>query len=41
MAEMQRMNAVITGREQRVLEMKQELNDLLAELGRANKYQHV
>lgn len=41
LADMQRMNAVMMGREQRVLEMKQEVNDLLAELGQARKYEHV
>ena len=41
MNDMERMNAVMMGRELRVLEMKQEVNDLLVELGRASKYQHV
>ena len=41
MDDMERMNAVMMGREERVLEMKQEVNDLLVELGRASKYQHV
>ncbi len=41
MADMERMNAVMMGREQRVLEMKQEVNALLAELGQARKYEHV
>ncbi len=40
-ADMERMNVVMMGREERVLEMKQEVNDLLVELGRAGKYQHV
>ena len=41
MADMERMNAVMMGREERVLEMKQEVNDLLAELGQERKYEHV
>ena len=41
MADMERMNAVMVGREERVLEMKQEVNDLLAELGQERKYEHV
>lgn len=40
-ADMQRMNAVMMGREQRVLEIKQEVNDLLAELGQTRRYEHV
>lgn len=38
---MERMHAVMMGREQRVLEMKQEVNDLRTELGQALKYEHV
>ena len=41
MKDMERMNAAMMGREERVLEMKQEVNTLLAELGRANKYTHT
>jgi len=41
MDDMERMNAVMMGREERVLEMKQEVNDLLAELGRVSRYEHV
>ncbi len=39
--DMERLNAVMMGREQRVLEMKQEVNDLLAQLGEARKYENV
>ena len=41
MDDMERMNAVMMGREERVLEMKQEVNDLLAQLGQERKYEHV
>ncbi len=41
MEDMERMNAVMMGREERVLEMKQEVNDRLAEVGRARRYEHV
>lgn len=41
MDDMERMNAAMMGREQRVLEMKQEVNELLAQLGQARKYEHV
>ncbi|MFH1749261.1 MAG: PAS domain S-box protein, partial [Planctomycetota bacterium] len=41
LADMEQMNAVMMGRELRVLEVKQEVNDLLAELGQARKYEHV
>lgn len=39
--QMERMNCLMTGREQRVVEMKEEVNALLAELGREPKYQSV
>ena len=41
MDDMGRMNAVMMGRELRVLEVKQEVNDLLVELGQERKYEHV
>ena len=41
MEDMERMNAVMLGREERVLEMKQEVNDLLGQLGQVRKYEHV
>lgn len=40
-AEMERMNRLMTGREERVIEMKKEVNALLAELAREAKYQSV
>ncbi len=41
LADMERMNAMMMGREERVLEMKQEVNDLLAQFGKTRKYKHV
>jgi len=41
MAEMERMNKLMSGREKRVIEMKREVNALLAELGRQPQYQSV
>ncbi len=41
LADMERMNTAMMDREERVLEMKQEVNDLLAELGQARRYEHV
>lgn len=38
---MERMNKVMMGRELRGLEVKQEVNDLLVELGQARRYEHV
>ena len=40
-AEMARMNRLMTGREERVIEMKKEVNALLAELGRKPRYASV
>jgi len=40
-AEMERMNQLMTGREMRVIEMKKEINSLLAELGKEPEYQSV
>lgn len=40
-ADIEQMNAVMMGREGRVLEMKQEVNDLLAQLGQERKYEHT
>ncbi|TFG45771.1 MAG: methyl-accepting chemotaxis protein [Candidatus Brocadiia bacterium] len=40
-AEMERMNRLMTGREMRVIEMKKEVNSLLAELGRQPEYKSV
>ena len=41
MADMERVNAVMMGREERVLAIKQEVNELLVELGRPSRYEHV
>jgi len=41
MAEMERMNRLMNGREKRVIEMKREVNALRAELGREPKYGSV
>jgi len=41
MAEMERMNRLMSGREKRVIEMKREVNALLAELGREPQYKSV
>ena len=41
LADMERMHAATIGREERIMEMKREVNELLAELGRAHKYQHT
>ena len=40
-ADMERMNRLMTGREMRVIEMKKEVNALLAELGRQPEYKSV
>ncbi len=40
-AEMERMNRLMTGREMRVIEMKKEVNSLLAELGKEPEYKSV
>ena len=40
-AEMERMNRLMTGREMRVIEMKKEVNALLAELGKEPEYKSV
>jgi len=37
-AELEAMNRAMTGQELRMVEMKQEVNALLAELGRSKKY---
>ena len=41
MADIERMNAVMMGREERVLGMKREVKELLDQLGRERKYQRV
>ena len=41
MAETERMNKLMMGREKRVIEMKREVNALLGELGREPQYQSV
>lgn len=40
-AEIERMNQLMTGREVRIIEMKKEVNSLLAELGREPEYKSV
>ena len=41
LAETERFNRLMLGREMRVIEMKREVNALLAELGREPQYQSV
>ena len=41
MDEIERFNKLMTGREGRVIEMKKEVNALLAELGRQPEYKSV
>ena len=41
MEEIERMNKLFTGREYRIVEMKQEVNQLLNELGQVGKYASV
>ena len=41
LADVERLGAVMLDREERVLDMKQEVNNLLAELGQERKYEHV
>ncbi|MBW7988755.1 MAG: PAS domain-containing protein [Planctomycetes bacterium] len=41
LAELERFNKLMTGREKRVIEMKKEVNDLLAELSRPPQYSSV
>ena len=41
LAEMERMNRLMMGREKRVIEMKKNVNALLVELGRDPEYQSV
>lgn len=38
--ESERMNSLMTGREERIIEIKEEVNTLLSELGRKTKYGH-
>ena len=40
-AEIERMNQLMTGREVRIIEMKKKVNSLLAELGREREYKSV
>ena len=39
-AEIEKKNKMMMGREERVLELKEEVNKLLAELGKEKRYEH-